>query len=162
MWESLSTGWVYTKARYYLNIIRILPDFRKISNQFILIQAYQLIQYMYRYSATPELSPERRGKVECLHFRLSMSIITRITSLIAWLLVKLWAWQGWRWGRCLADRFWWELSGIWRLWHHWNKIWHAGQSTGSDMSVINSGPKRKDYSDHSSYSYSRIAPKTHP
>ena len=31
--------------------------------------------------------------------------------------------------------------------------------TGSDMSVINSGPKRKDYSDHSSYSYSRIGPK---
>ena len=26
--------------------------------------------------------------------------------------------------------------------------------TGSDMSVINSGPKRKDYSDHSRYSYS--------
>ena len=31
--------------------------------------------------------------------------------------------------------------------------------TGSDMSVINSGPKRKDYSDHSSYSYSGIGPK---
>ena len=31
--------------------------------------------------------------------------------------------------------------------------------TGSDMSVINSGPKRKNYSDHSSYSYSRIGPK---
>ena len=28
--------------------------------------------------------------------------------------------------------------------------------TGSDMSVINSDPKRKDYSDHSSYSYSGI------
>ena len=28
--------------------------------------------------------------------------------------------------------------------------------TGSDMSVINSGPKRKNYSDHSSYSYSGI------
>ena len=26
------------------------------------------------------------------------------------------------------------------------------------MSVINSGPKKKDYSDHSSYSYSGIAP----
>ena len=31
--------------------------------------------------------------------------------------------------------------------------------TGFDMSVINSGPKRKDYSDHSSYSYSGIGPK---
>ena len=31
--------------------------------------------------------------------------------------------------------------------------------TGSDMSVINSGPKRKNYSDHSSYSYSGIGPK---
>ena len=31
--------------------------------------------------------------------------------------------------------------------------------TGSDMSVINSGPKRKDYSDQSSYSYSGIGPK---
>ena len=31
--------------------------------------------------------------------------------------------------------------------------------TGSDMSVINSGPKRKDYSDHSSYSYPGIGPK---
>ena len=32
--------------------------------------------------------------------------------------------------------------------------------TGSDMSVlINSGPKRKDYSDHSSYFYSGIGPK---
>ena len=31
--------------------------------------------------------------------------------------------------------------------------------TGSDMFVINSGPKRKDYSDHSSYSYSGIGPK---
>ena len=30
--------------------------------------------------------------------------------------------------------------------------------TGSDMSVINSGPKRKNYSDHSSYSYSGIGP----
>ena len=30
------------------------------------------------------------------------------------------------------------------------------------MSVINSGLKRKDYSDHSSYSYSRIVPKTRP
>ena len=27
------------------------------------------------------------------------------------------------------------------------------------MSVINYGPKRKDYSDYSSYSYSRIGPK---
>ena len=27
------------------------------------------------------------------------------------------------------------------------------------MSVINSDPKRKNYSDHSSYSYSRIGPK---
>ena len=31
--------------------------------------------------------------------------------------------------------------------------------TGSDMSVINSGPKRKNYSDHSGYSYSGIGPK---
>ena len=31
--------------------------------------------------------------------------------------------------------------------------------TGSDMSVINSGPKRNNYSDHSSYSYSGIGPK---
>ena len=31
--------------------------------------------------------------------------------------------------------------------------------TGSDMSVINSGPKRKNYSDHSRYSYSGIGPK---
>ena len=31
--------------------------------------------------------------------------------------------------------------------------------TGSDMSVINSDPKKKNYSDHSSYSYSGIGPK---
>ena len=34
--------------------------------------------------------------------------------------------------------------------------------TGSDMSVINSGPKRNNYSDHSSYSYSGIGPKNAP
>ena len=32
----------------------------------------------------------------------------------------------------------------------------------SDMSVINSGPNRKNYSDHSSYSYSGIVPQKHP
>ena len=31
--------------------------------------------------------------------------------------------------------------------------------TGFDMSVINSDPKRKNYSDHSSYSYSGLSPK---
>ena len=34
--------------------------------------------------------------------------------------------------------------------------------TGSDMSVMNSGPKRKDYSDHSSYSYPGIGPQNAP
>ena len=33
--------------------------------------------------------------------------------------------------------------------------------TGSNMSVINSGPKRENYSDYSSYSYSMIGPKEH-
>ena len=38
-------------------------------------------------------------------------------------------------------------------------FWAYSGITGSDMSVINSGPKRKNYFDHSSYSYSGIGPK---
>ena len=34
--------------------------------------------------------------------------------------------------------------------------------TGSDKSVMNTGPERKDYSDHSSYSYSGIGPEIAP